>query len=147
MAPTIRPMQLEDFPQVYKLGLSCYNVQDKPYNYWTIGEVADHFQNHLNLCYVADSEGQIVGFALGADSYEVMENTGHLEWVAVAPEYRRQGVASQLMQRLVEIYRQLGKAKVVSDISSANVASRGMARKLGFTEGISVTFFVKNLTD
>jgi ribosomal protein S18 acetylase RimI-like enzyme len=147
MAPIIRPMTLEDFPQVYKLGVRCYNVQDKPYNYWTIGEVADHLSHHPNLCYVAADGDQVVGFALGADSYELIEDAGHLEWVAVAPEYRRQGLSQRLMQAVIEVYRALGKAQVVSDISSANGASRGMARKLGFTEGISVTFFVKDLRD
>jgi ribosomal protein S18 acetylase RimI-like enzyme len=145
MAAKIRAMTLDDFPQVYKLGLRCYDVLDKPYNYWTIVEVAAFLEDYPHLCFVADDDGRVVGFALGADEYELMKDTGHLEWVAVAPDYRRQGLASRLMEAALEVYRRLGKARVVSDIASVNPASRGMARKLGFTEGISVTFFVKEL--
>ena len=145
MDPIIRPMQLEDFAQVYQLGLRCYDVLDKPYNYWTIRELADHFEHHPHLCYVAAAGNRIVGFALGADDFELIADTGHLEWVAVDVDYRRQGLSLRLMTTVVEIYRQRGKAQVVTDISSSNVASRGMAHKLGFTEGISVTFFVKDL--
>lgn len=146
MAIIIRPMSVDDFSQVYKLGLRCYQVQDKPYNYWTIGEVAHHLETNPYLCYVAEGdEGQVVGFALGEENFAILENTGHLEWVAVAPEHRRQGIASQLMETLIQVYRQLGKSQVVGDVSSANPASRGMAHKLGFVEGISVTFFVKRL--
>ena len=145
MAITIRLMSVGDFAQVYELGLRCYNVQDKPYNYWSISEVAAHLEGNPHLCYVAEADGQIVGFALGEESYQILDNTGHLEWVAVAPEYRRQGVATRLIETLVRVYQELGKEQVVTDISSENAASRGMARKSGFSEGISVTFFVKKL--
>ncbi len=146
MAATIRKMKIEDFASVYNLGLRCYHVEDKPYNYWSIREVADHLEGHPDLCFVADDNGQIAGFVLGADSYELLTNTGHLEWIAVAPEYRRQGLASQLMETMVKAYREMGKASIVTDISSENPASRSLAGRLGFREGISVTFFVKDLT-
>ena len=146
MSVTIRSMTVDDFSQVYQLGLRCYDVLDKPYNYWTIREVADHLESNPDLCYVADDGGKVVGFALGEDSFVILENTGHLEWVAVAPEYRRHGLAGRLVETLVEVYRSKGKDRVVADISSENGASRGMARKLGFAEGISVTFFVKELS-
>src|SRR2546423_8450396 len=119
-------MGVEDFAQVYKLGLRCYDVQDKPYNYWSIGEVAYHLEHQPKLCYVIEDEGEVVGFALGEESYEVLENTGHLEWVAVAPEYRRQGLASRLMEMLLQVYQSLGKSQVVADISRPNPAYKGM---------------------
>ena len=145
MAVIIRPMSVDDFAQVYKLGLRCYNVRDKRYSYGSIAEVAHHLESNPHLCYVADDGGQVIGFGLGEEQYETLENTGHLEWLAVAPEYRRQGVALRLIDELVRVFRELGRAAVVADISSANTASQGMVRKAGFTEGISVTFFVKEL--
>jgi ribosomal protein S18 acetylase RimI-like enzyme len=138
-------MNVDDFTPVYKLGLRCYNVLDKPYNYWSIREVAAHLEGNPELCYVAEENGNVVGFVLGEESYQVLENTGHLEWIAVAPEYRRQGVATRLVEHIMRIYQGLGKEQVVTDISRDNAASRGMARKSGFTEGISVTFFVKTI--
>jgi ribosomal protein S18 acetylase RimI-like enzyme len=145
MSIVIRPMNVDDFAQVYKLGLQCYDVQDKPYNYWSIREVADHLETHPKLCFVAEANGRVVGFVLGAAKYEILEDTGHLEWVAVASDYRRKGLASRLVTTMVDAFTALGKARVATDVSSANVASRGMAKALGFTEGISVTFFVKEL--
>lgn len=146
MAATIRKMKVEDFAAVYSLGLRCYQVEDKPYNYWSIREVADHLEGYPDLCFVADDDGRVAGFVLGAASYELLANTGHLEWIAVAPEYRRQGLASQLMEKMEEVYREMGRDSIVTDISSENPASRSLAARLGFREGISVTFFVKDLT-
>ena len=96
----IRPMRVEDLPAVYNLGLRCYHVLDKPYNYWSVREVADHFEGQPGLCFVAAEGDDVVGFVLGAESYEILEDTGHLEWVAVAPEHRRDGLGDTPDRRL-----------------------------------------------
>ena len=138
-------MQVEDLPAVYRLGLRCYDVLDKPYNYWSVREVADHFETETELCFVADDGGEVVGFALGAESYEILEDTGHLEWIAVAPEHRREGLAVRLIDTFVEALRARGRKEVVADVSSANEASRVLFARAGFDEGISVTFFTRRL--
>ena len=66
--------------------------------------------------------------------------------MAVAPEYRRQGLGSRLLNQLVDKARELGCVSVVADIASENAYSRAMAQKLGFAEGISVTYFMKQLS-
>jgi ribosomal protein S18 acetylase RimI-like enzyme len=142
---TIRPMGVEDFAAVYELGLRCYKVTDSPYNYWSIREVADHLETCPALCFVAEDEGKVVGFALGTDKFEIIEDTAHFEWLAVAPEYRRHGVATRLLEALLEVAERMGKARVAADIASDNPYSQGLARKLGFAEGISVTYFTKEL--
>ncbi len=138
-------MRVGDFADVYELGRRCYKLTDAPYNYWSIREVADHLETCPELCFVAEDEGKVVGFALGTDSFAIIEDTAHLEWIGVAPEYRRQGHATRLLQTLVDAVERMGKQHVVADISSDNAYSQGLARKLGFTEGLSVTYFTKDL--
>ena len=145
MTPTVRPMKIEDLPAVYRLGTRCYDVLDKPYNYWSVREVADHVEGSPDLCFVGEADGQVVGFALSAPSYEILENTGHLEWLAVAPEHRGGGLATRLIEAVVEELRALGRQDVVADVSSDNEASRRVFRRAGFDEGISVTFFTRRL--
>jgi ribosomal protein S18 acetylase RimI-like enzyme len=138
-------MQVEDLPAVYRLGTRCYDVLDKPYNYWSVREVADHFETETGLCFVADAGGEVVGFVLGAESYEILEDTGHLEWIAVAPEHRREGLAVRLIDTFLDALRGRGRKDVVADVSSANEASRVLFARAGFEEGISVTFFTRRL--
>ena len=138
-------MQVEDLPAVYRLGTRCYDLADKPYNYWSVSEVADHLERHPGLCFVADDDGAVVAFALAAPSYEVLENTGHLEWLAVAPEHRRAGLAVRLIDVVVDELRALGCQDVVADVSSENEASRLLFRRAGFDEGMSITFFTRSL--
>ena len=145
METVIRPMTARDVGEVYELGLRCYTVTDKPYNYWSLVEVAEHVETSPRLCFVAEGEGRVVGFALGAETFEIIDDTAHVEWIAVAPEARRQGLATRLLQTAVDAVAELGKARVVADIASDNAYSQGLARKLGFEEGLSVTYFTKEL--
>ena len=142
---SIRPMAVDDFSPVYKLGLRCYNVLDKPYNYWSLREVASHLEGNPDLCFVAESERRVVAFVMGDRQFEILKNTGHLEWIAVDEEFRRQGIASCLIREMEQVFRRLGKEQIVADISSENTVSRAMAQHSGFSKGISVTFFIKKL--
>jgi ribosomal protein S18 acetylase RimI-like enzyme len=138
-------MEVEDVPAVYRLGTRCYRLEDKPYNYWSLREVVDHLDRCPDLCLVAVDGDGVVGFVLGDSSYEALGDVGHLEWIAVAPERRRLGVATQLVEAVLARYRELGKTRVVGDVASDNVHSAALARRHGFVEGPSVTFFVKSL--
>lgn len=145
MEPTIRPMEVHDFADVYELGVRSYKVTDKPYNYWSIREVADHLERNPDLCFVAVADDRVVGFVLGDKTFEILEDTAHLEWIAVDERCRRHGIARLLLEEAVEAVERLGKHVVVADIASDNPHSRGLAEKLGFSEGLSVTYFTKRL--
>jgi ribosomal protein S18 acetylase RimI-like enzyme len=138
-------MDVRDFAAVYELGRRCYKVTDKPYNYWSIAEVADHLQNHPALCFVAEIDGAVAGFILGDETFEIIEDTAHLEWIAVAHEHRRRGIADALLEAAIDAVRALGKARIVADVASDNAFSPRLARKHGFVEGLSVTYFTKEL--
>ena len=145
MEATIRPMEVRDFADVYELGRRSYKLTDKPYNYWSIREVADHLERNPSLCFVAEADGRVVGFILGDEAFEIIEETTHLEWIAVDDQYRRQGIARRLLEMAVAASERMGKRAVVADIAADNPYSRGLAEKLGFTEGLSVTYFTKRL--
>jgi len=145
MEPAIRPMEVRDFAAVYELGLRSYTVTDKPYNYWSIREVADHLEGNPGLCFVADDDGRVVGFLLGDERFEILDDTAHLEWIAVDEAYRRQGLAQRLLSEAVAAVEHLGKRAVVADVASDNPYSRGLFAKVGFEEGLSVTYFTKHL--
>jgi ribosomal protein S18 acetylase RimI-like enzyme len=145
VSATIRRMELDDLPAVYRLGLRCWDVLDKPYNYWSIREVAEHLETEPELSFVAVDDGSVVGFVLGAESYEILDDTGHLEWVAVAPEHRGDGLGGGLIEAFVEALRLRGRTEVVADVSSKNDTSRTVFERAGFHEGIEITFFTRRL--
>lgn len=110
--------------------------------------MAHHLQENPDLCFVAaDDSDQVVGFALGASTYEILADTGHLEWVAVAPSRRGEGIARRLLDTAVDAFRRVGRRQDVADASSDNAASRALFARAGWHEGISVTFFVRDLDE
>jgi ribosomal protein S18 acetylase RimI-like enzyme len=141
----VRSMEVRDFAAVYELGVRSYKVTDKPYNYWSIREVADHLERNPGLCFVAEIDGRVVGFVLGDETFEILEDTAHIEWIAVDAAYRRRGIAQRLLETAVTAVDRLGKKAVVADIAADNPYSRGLAEKLGFEQGLSVTYFTKRL--
>jgi ribosomal protein S18 acetylase RimI-like enzyme len=138
-------MTLDDVPAVYRLGAACYDCTAIPYVFWTLTEVGHHFESFPDLCVVADADGEVVGFGLAAPSYEVLEGTGHLEWVAVAPEQRREGLARRLVDTLLEALKARGCQTVIADVTGANEPSRRLFERAGFDEGTTITFFRRRL--
>jgi ribosomal-protein-alanine acetyltransferase len=77
--------------------------------------------------YVADLDGRVVGFlvsrAVAAEEVEILN-------LAVASEYRRRGVARELLRALLEHVR----GDVFLEVREANQAARKFYQALGFQE-------------
>jgi len=84
---------------------------------------------------VAEGEGQVVGFV--ALSF-VRTLTGMKAWVddiAVAPDYRRQGIGAALVEAAVRLARQRGCRYLWIDTAKSNPPARAFFDELGFKEG------------
>ena len=142
----IRQMTIDDVINVYKLGKQAFIDEKKAdqsyvYSYWSLMAVAHIAQENIDLAYVAESDGVIIGFALGHPQYEHLIGVGYLEWLAVEKEFRKQGIATQLVTQLLEIYNEKGLSKVVTDVKGANEESSTLfQKKLGFKLKESVNF-------
>lgn len=77
--------------------------------------------------YVADEDGSVVGFATWADAGGTME----LEDLFVDPGWRRRGIASALVSRIVDVLRARG---VQCLEVTANPHARGFYTAAGFID-------------
>lgn len=83
-------------------------------------------------CIVADDGSRLIGYtyfhkASGEDSQRARQG-----WTGVAPEYRRQGIATALKLEGILLARQLGFHRMVTDPNSNNLASIKMSHRVGF---------------
>jgi RimJ/RimL family protein N-acetyltransferase len=60
-------------------------------------------------------------------------------------EYRQKGLATRLIQELIEIAAYFGLEQLTAEIAPTSVETRTIFRKLGFNEIASLTAFVKDL--
>ena len=69
-------------------------------------------------CFVAEAEGNVVGFMLGIVRLNPLEGIGmqeELGWITsffVDEEYQRQGIGSEMLGRVMEYFREMGRKTV-----------------------------------
>ena len=84
-------------------------------------------------CLVAECDGKIVG----AVWVRLMDDYGHIDnqtpslAISLYPDYRGQGIGTQLLRQMMELLRQEGYAQVSLSVQKANYALR-MYQKAGF---------------
>ncbi|MEU1204233.1 GNAT family N-acetyltransferase [Nocardia sp. NPDC005825] len=139
----IVPMGLGHLRQVIDLGYQVFDTQAKPYTSWSLTSVAEHLDSPGKSCWVAVDSDQVVGFVLASMEFELREDWAYLEWIAVSPEVQGRGVASKLMTACCDLLFRHGAARIVTDVEIHNTASAAMMRRNGFTEGTTVTLFVR----
>ena len=86
----------------------------------------------LGLSFAAEAEGKVIGFALGRLRDP---DTGWIQTVAVDPEYRRQGIATKLVEALIDRCRSKGARTVHTVVSWRDWGMLSFLRSLGFTRG------------
>src|SRR4026209_908488 len=95
---------------------------------WTAKRVAASIRAANVNVLVARANGRIVGFAIMRYS----DDDAHLDLLAVAPAYRRSGVARQLLQWLEKCAVVAGIFKVELEVRSENEGSRRFYERMGY---------------
>ena len=84
-------------------------------------------------CLVAVADGKIVGAAWA----RVMNDYGHIDddtpslAISLYPEYRRQGIGTEMMHRMLKLLKQAGYQRASLSVQKENYAVK-MYRALGF---------------
>lgn len=113
-------------------GVATFDLQEKTLAEWETWFYAHNIQNHPLI--VAERDGTVVGYA-SLSAYrekEAFASTVELS-VYVAPDARRKGVASALMQSMLDMARaDTAIHTVVSVITKDNAASVHLHQKFSF---------------
>lgn len=135
----IRKAEKGDLPKLLEIynyevahGISTLDLQPKTMEEWAGWYHAHNVGNHPLL--VAQTEGEIAGYASLSEyrSKEAFRSTVELS-VYVDVKYRGQGIATVLMEQILEAARRdEGTHNVVSVITAGNEASRRLHQKFGF---------------
>ena len=106
-------------------------------NYWItrIGGYmrGEHHPQHAlmpRIIFVAEDKEKIIGFIAGHLTTRLGCN-GELEWINVIPEYRKKGVASELLHYLTKWFVEQHSTKVCIDVAAENTPAQKFYRKHG----------------
>ena len=138
----IRKMVINDYDEVYALWMSCAgmglnNLDDSK-------EGIDKFlKRNPDTCLVAEYDSQIVGaIIVGNDG-----RRGYIYHTAVNPQYRKRGIARQLVETSIQGLKQCGINKVALVVFDNNENGNAFWEKLGFTVREDLVYRNKAITE
>ena len=95
---------------------------------WTVGMIRSELESDLTYYIAAMENGRLLGYA----GMESVLDEGHINNVAVDPAFRRRGIASVLVCRLITRARELELSFLTLEARVSNVGARALYERLGF---------------
>lgn len=138
----IRKMLPSDYKQVYTLWMSCTgmglnNLDDSE------NGIDVFLRRNPDTCFVAEIGDLIIGcIMVGSDG-----RRGYIYHTAVSPQYRRQGIARQLVDTAMEALKQIGINKVALVVFERNENGNLFWEKMGFSSREDLVYRNKALTE
>ncbi|MDW7733008.1 MAG: ribosomal protein S18-alanine N-acetyltransferase [Methanolobus sp.] len=116
----IRRALIDDIPQIVQVENSCFPVPWPDFM----------FKAHLNNpgFVVCEKEGILLGYAIIGDS----EGKAHLQNIAVHPDFRRQGIGTELLEWCIDLVKLYGYHEMVLEVREKNTASQSFYADMGF---------------
>lgn len=98
--------------------------------------IANHLGNPLIRIFIAEANGQLIGMAIAELSERPPlyreQRMVEIEFAAVAPQWRQQGIFRRLLAMIEAYARENGAAMICLNVDSANAAAEAY-RHTGFT--------------
>lgn len=120
---TIRKMTVEDVPAVIDLDKKSFSLPwpERSFRF----EVTD---NPASRCWVAELDGKIIGMIV----VWLLVDEAHVATIATDPDFRRQGVAKNLLAYALRNLIGEGARSSFLEVRESNVAAQEMYRKFGY---------------
>ena len=126
MSVKIVPMTADHLEELEKLERICFS---RP---WSRKMLAEELENQCAAFLVA--EDSVSGRVLGYAGLMVVADEGYITNVAVFPEYRRQGIAVQILQVFLQFAEANRLAFLTLEVRPSNAAAIALYQGFGFEE-------------
>lgn len=147
----IRRVEIDDLAPVFHLGNKVFTSQQfsNLYRTWNEYEVTSQFNLEAENFLVANVDGRIVGFVIGAiiEKARSAWTYGHIVWMAVDPSYVRSNVASRLFDKLVDVMAEQGVRMLLVDTQANNEVALKFFESQGFVNPIEHVYLTLNIDD
>jgi ribosomal-protein-alanine N-acetyltransferase len=137
-AVDIRPLTLSDLDAIEEIERSSYPTP------WSRSMFAGELAKPASLCLGAFEGEQLAGYLIISryvDAWHVMN-------IAVAPQFRRRGIATALLERLFELTEDGSRRGYTLEVRVSNDGAIKLYERLGFTgRGIRRGYYTDNRED
>lgn len=123
----IRPLTVENLPEVLRLNIRCFRNGDN-YTKHTFDYLLSESRT-LSYRMITPAE-EMVGFAFVMVNEN---NAAHLTTIGVAPEHRRRGIATGLLEHIERELRAREVGTLMLEVRVGNTAAQDLYRRYGYT--------------
>jgi len=135
----IRKMMLDDIERVVAIDRVSFSLPwpERSFRF----ELTD---NPASRCWVAEVDGKIVGMIV----VWLIVDEVHVATIATHPEFRRQGIAKNLLSYALQYMSTEGAQSSFLEVRASNLAAQDLYRKFGFEEsGVRRRYYRDNDED
>ncbi|HTW81673.1 MAG TPA: N-acetyltransferase [Terracidiphilus sp.] len=123
-----RPYQLADFAQLYAVEEVCFQP---PYRF-SRSYLRQIVARPDAATWMAEENGTIAAFAIVEWAIDSANPTAYIQTIEVLPNFRRMGVAGELMRRLEGSAIEAGACLIWLHVDAENLAAIRLYEKKGF---------------
>ena len=128
----LRKLTAKDIPDIIAIHTAI--IKNKAHRRWVRQMVKDHLRKQEGVGFVAEKEGQVVGFIIGEMKGEGfgLEKSGWLEVVMVHPRHMGTGIGHAMARKLFDYFRRRGIRDVHTSVLWDAVDMLSFFKSLGF---------------
>lgn len=119
---TVVPMQPKHIEDLERLEKECFSTP------WSFDALVSELSNPLAVFRVAEIDGQVAGYV----GMQHIVDEGYICNIAVFERYRRQGVATELMETLERYAKENDMASISLEVRESNVNAQKFYDKFHF---------------
>lgn len=135
---SIIPLKQEHVDKLIELENECFSIP------WTIRMFEDELESPIATYYVAMLEDELVGYV---GMWQILDE-GHVTNIAVKKKYRRKGVASLLLDKIIEVADGYPLTMLTLEVRRSNEPAKSLYAKYGFVEeGLRIGYYADNNED
>ena len=120
----VREMTYNDIASVADVDRAAFS------DAWKDDSFADELKKDYSHYFVAETDGEIMGYAGIWCIYE----TAELIRIATSPNHQKKGVAKELMQAILECAKNCGCERMMLEVRKSNIPAQKLYKKFGFNE-------------
>lgn len=138
----IRLMTIDDYDEVFDLwintkGIGLRSLDD------SIEGIAHFLERNPNTSYVSEVDNKIVGVILSGND----GRRGYIYHMVVGEKYRKQGIATELIDAAVKALKAEGITRVCLNVLESNEQGKQFWNKQGWNKLDTLGFYSKGITD
>lgn len=134
----IRPLDSSHIDDILEISILSFPIP------WSRDAFTNELTNKFARYVVAVKDNKVIAYG----GIWLIIDEGHITNIAVHPEYRGIGIASAILEAILEICKAELISSVTLEVRRSNAAAQGLYKKYGFIEdGIRKAYYEDNKED